>query len=52
MNVGHYETRTDQQLHCKNPGKLPGRVGDHAGLTRQEVALLDAPAHQQQFGAA
>ena len=47
-----YETLTYKTLHCRNPDELLGRVGDHAGLTRQEVALLDALAHRLSYRAA
>jgi len=47
-----YETLTHKTLRHRNPDELLGRVGDHAGLTRQEVALLDALAHRLPNGAA
>jgi hypothetical protein len=43
--IGLDETNVNSFQWCTNPNGPLGRVGDHAGLTRQEMALLDAPAH-------
>jgi len=47
-----YETLTHKTLRRRNPDELLGRVGAYAGLTRQEVALLDALAYWLHYGAA
>ncbi len=43
IKVDNYETGTETLYQGENPGGLSARVGDHAGLTREKVAPVDAP---------
>ena len=39
------DTSNDNAHLYNNPNELSRRLSDHAGLMRQEVALVDASAH-------